>query len=110
MALMNQYICPECGEVLNPKDQKADVDDLEKKLEKLNVLIIELNNEIEEIHQKEGKVLQRKLRAEVKKKAKERLFRRKEREKLAKKEKKGKKSKKKKEKENGKKLKRKKSR
>ena len=102
VALLNQYICPECGEVLNPKDQKADIDDLEKKLVKLDILIMELNKEIEDIQEKENKVLHRKLRAEVKKKVKERLLRKKEREKLAKKEKK--------EKKHGKKLKRKKSR
>lgn len=85
-SLQNGYTCPECGEVLQLKDNTEDIANLEKQINKLTSLLVEVNMEIGEINAQEEKVKGRRLKAEAKKKEKERAARKKEREKLAKKE------------------------
>ncbi len=76
-ALLYQYTCPECGEVLQLKDKSKEVDALEKEISKINSLLANLNVEIGEIAKKEGVVKARKQRAEDKKKSKERALKKK---------------------------------
>jgi transcription factor E len=94
-ALLNNYTCPECGEVLELKDNSSQVINLDKQISKFGGIFEELNKDIGEILEQENKVKNRKLKAEAKKKEIERAERKKEREKLKKKlEKNNKKSKK----------------
>jgi len=85
-SLLNGYSCPECGEVLQLKDNAEDIASLEKQTNKHNSLLAEVNTEIGEIDAQEERVKGRRLRAEAKKKEKERAARKKERERLARKE------------------------
>jgi len=84
-ALLNQYTCSECGEVLILKDNTHEIQNLEKQLSKLNKVLGDINAEIDIINQQEEKIKERKIKAEAKKKEKERKAKRKEKEKLLKK-------------------------
>lgn len=79
-ALLYQYTCPECGEVLQLKDKAKEVEALEKEIAKIESIIKEIDAEMAVITKKEESVKARKTRAEEKKKSKERALRRKKRE------------------------------
>jgi len=85
-ALLNNYVCPECGEVLNLKNPEQDLSNLGAQINKIKEIMNEVNSEIDSIHVVEQKVRARKQRAEAKKKEQERLARKKEKQKLLKKE------------------------
>jgi transcription factor E len=85
-ALLNNYVCPECGEVLGLKNPEQDISNLVSQINKIKEIMAEVDKEIESIHEVEHKVRARKQRAEAKKKEKERLERKKEKQKLLKKE------------------------
>jgi len=84
-ALLNDYTCPECGEVLELKDSSDEISGIDRQTNKLSGILEELAKDIGEILVQEEKVKGRRLRAEAKKKEKERAERKKERIKLAKK-------------------------
>lgn len=84
-ALLNQYTCSECGEVLELKDNSSEIAELEKQLAKSEKLLSEINLEIAAIDKDDEKIKQRKLKAIAKKKEKERQIRKKEKQKLLKK-------------------------
>jgi transcription factor E len=84
-SLLNGYVCSECGEVLQLKDNAQAVLDLEKQISKFEALLSEVNVEIGEINVKEEKSKTKRLKAEAKKKESERLERRKEKQRLLKK-------------------------
>lgn len=84
-ALLNDYTCPECGEVLELKDSSDEILGIEKQMTKLSGILEELGKDIGEIQEQENKVKTRRLKAEAKKKEKERAERKKERDKLKKK-------------------------
>jgi transcription factor E len=84
-ALLEHYSCPECGEVLQLKDNTGEIQEMEKQLSKMQKVLEEINGEISVIEKEEEKVKGRRLKAEAKKKEKERALRRKEKAKLAKK-------------------------
>lgn len=90
-ALLNQYTCPECGEVLQVKDNSGEIAELEKQAVKLQKVLDEINSEILIIEEQEGKLKKRRSKAEAKKKGKERLARKKEKARLERKLGKGKK-------------------
>lgn len=94
-ALLDHYSCPECGEVLQLKDNTGEVQDMEKQLVKMQKILEDINGEIAIIEKEEEKVKGRRLKADAKKREKERAIRKKEKAKLAKKLSKGKKGKKK---------------
>lgn len=71
-ALENNFICPETGEVLELKDNKEEIDELEIKISKLKILIEEVKQEAEIIEKKRQIGKERKFKAEKKKKEKER--------------------------------------
>ncbi|MEK6888531.1 MAG: hypothetical protein AABW80_00300 [Nanoarchaeota archaeon] len=85
-ALINDYTCPETGEVLVLKDTNSEVKELEKQVVKLEGFLENVRNELGMISNKEEKALNRKLKAEAKKKmnerAKKRAENKKERDKL----------------------------
>lgn len=83
-ALLNQYTCPECGEVLQLKDASQEIGEKEKQVSKLKKMLSEIELEIAEIEKTEGKTKQRKIKAEAKKKSKARQAKKKEKEKLLK--------------------------
>jgi len=85
-ALLGNYVCPECGEVLNLKNPEQDLSNLGAQIAKIKEIMAEVDKEIESIHEVEHKVRARKQRAEAKKKEQERLARKKEKQKLLKKE------------------------
>jgi transcription factor E len=84
-ALLNQYTCPECGEVLQLKDASQDIAEKEKQIMKMRKMLSEIDVEIAEIEKTEGKTKQRKIKAEAKKKSKARQAKKKEKEQLLKK-------------------------
>ncbi|MEM4271638.1 MAG: hypothetical protein QXD13_00925 [Candidatus Pacearchaeota archaeon] len=94
-ALLYQYTCPECGEILQIKEKVKEIENLEKELAKLEQTLVAVSAEIGEIERKEESTKMRKLKAEMKKKAKERALKKKKKErelmKLKKKKTKGKK-------------------
>src|SRR3990172_6384710 len=79
-ALLYQYVCPECGEVLQLKDKGKEVEQLGKEIAKLEELLKLVEQEIAVVLKKEGVVKARKIRVEVKKKAKERAIKKRKRE------------------------------
>ncbi|MBS3090977.1 hypothetical protein J4217_00835 [Candidatus Pacearchaeota archaeon] len=93
-ALLAQYACPECGEILELKSHVQEIQELEKKIARLQKVLDEINLEIGVVTGQEEKTKKRRLRAEVKKKEKERKARKKEKVRLAKKEERAKRKKK----------------
>jgi len=87
-SLVHNYTCPECGESLSLKDNSEEIRQTDKDIEKLREVLVEVNSEIEVIEAKDQKTRNRKMKAEQRKKTKERAARKKEREKIANKEKK----------------------
>lgn len=79
-ALLYQYTCPECGEVLQLKDKGKEVEQLEKDIAKMEAILNDIERELGFVVKKEGVVKARKIRAEAKKKSKERAIKKKKRE------------------------------
>ena len=77
-ALLHTYMCPECGEPLQLKDNSAEIASMQKEADKLRELTASVDAELAVIGAAEQKVRDRKLRAEMKKKEKERMLRKKE--------------------------------
>ncbi|MBS3071538.1 hypothetical protein J4408_00950 [Candidatus Pacearchaeota archaeon] len=76
-ALLNEYTCPECGEILAIKDPSEAIDHINKEKEKIDSLKKLIDSELELVNDKEGKSRIRKMKAEVKKKEEERRKKRK---------------------------------
>jgi len=85
-ALLHEYACPECGEVLELKDSSQELTEMQKQINKYLEIMAFVDSEIGTIHKQEEKVKQRRLRKEKKEKEEERLKKKKLREKLKKKE------------------------
>ncbi len=79
-ALLYQYTCPECGEVLQMKDKTKEVEELEKNIAKINEMLKSVEQEIGMLTKKEEGVKIRRLRVEAKKKSKERALKKKKKE------------------------------
>lgn len=96
-ALLYQYTCPECGEVLQLKDKGKEIEGLEKEIAKMEEILGSIEQEMGVVNKKEEVVKARKQRAEAKKKAKDRAIKKKKKElelrKSARKKKSGKKKK-----------------
>ncbi|PIN93327.1 hypothetical protein COU54_03440 [Candidatus Pacearchaeota archaeon CG10_big_fil_rev_8_21_14_0_10_31_24] len=82
-ALVHQYTCPECGEVLDIKNITDELKNYERDIIKLESLLAEVNKEVEIIGVKYLKAKNRKLQAEQVKKAKEREIKRVARKKIS---------------------------
>lgn len=83
-ALLQDYICPECGEVLEVKDMIQEINSMEKEITKLEDALANVNEEVYLLSASEEKVRHRKLQAEARKKKKERAERQLARKKLSK--------------------------
>jgi transcription initiation factor TFIIE subunit alpha len=79
-ALLYQYTCPECGEVLQLKEKGKEIENLEKEVARLEELLKGVEIEVGIVTKKEGVVKARKMRAEAKKKAKERAIKKRKKE------------------------------
>lgn len=84
VSLLNSYTCPECGEPLQLKDNSVELVALNKDVERIELILVEVDQELQVIGVKDQKIKERKAKAEQKKKDKERLERKKERDKLKK--------------------------
>ena len=78
-ALANDYTCPECGEILQPKDNSKEVVVFEKEILKVEGLLKKVDEEIRIISEKNVKIKVRRLKSEEIKKKKERDTKRKRR-------------------------------
>jgi len=78
-ALLNEYTCPECGEILQLKDNSKEIVVLEKEIIKLNGLLAGVDAEIKLIQEKDEKIKFKKIKVEEKKKKEERELRKKQR-------------------------------
>lgn len=85
-AMLHEFTCPECGEVLQMKDMSEISEQIKKEREKLENTIAELDQEIQLIEVKEQKAQARKLKAEAKKLAIKKKAERKKKERMKKKE------------------------
>ncbi|MBX4196366.1 hypothetical protein KW805_02145 [Candidatus Pacearchaeota archaeon] len=85
-ALLHDYTCPECGEILQVKESTAEISGIEKEVTRLESILANINEEIGTINKKEDQARGRRFKAEAKKKEQERLARKKERARLKKKE------------------------
>ena len=82
-ALMQDYVCPECGEPLELKDLKSEINAIRAEVTKLQEMVKILDAEIIEIEKKEQKSKGRVAKAEKKKKDEERKKKRAEKAKTA---------------------------
>lgn len=98
-ALLHDYTCPECGEIMQLKESKAEIQSVGTRVEKLEKELADVDKELEIVMTEENKSRTRRLKADEKKKSLERKKNLAKRKKLAnkmlKKPKKQKKSKKK---------------
>lgn len=77
-ALLNNYTCPECGEVLQTKNPEEMLKNIEKEIHKLEEQLEKTKIQINEIEAVEQKSKQRKMKLEIRKKEKERARKREE--------------------------------
>ncbi len=78
-ALLNEYTCPECGEILQLKDNSKEIIALEKEIIKFNGMLASVDAEIKVIQEKDEKIKFKKIKVEEKKKKEEREERKKQR-------------------------------
>jgi transcription factor E len=85
-ALIHNYSCPECGEILKLKESAAEIENIEKEMSRLKEVLLQVDEEIGIVTKKEERARFRKLKLEEKKKKEERAKRRKLRERAKKRE------------------------
>ena len=81
-AILNDYICPETGEVLQLKDNTPEIEKMKNGIKDIQKQIVLIDEDILEIEKKEEKVKEKRLQEEKKQKDEERQKRKAEREKL----------------------------
>lgn len=74
-AILNDYTCPETGEVLQLKDNSADVAKIENSIKDIERQVTALDTDIAEIESKEEKVKEKRLKEEKKQKEEEKRLR-----------------------------------
>ncbi len=79
-ALLHDYTCPECGEILQLKDNSAEIANIEKEIVKLNEILNSIHIEIDLITKKDTQSRVRRFKAEEKKKKIERAVKRRKKE------------------------------
>jgi len=85
-ALLHDYHCTECGDLLQLKDNSSGIASIKNEIGKKEEILKEINEELQIIGVADEKTKIRRMKSEAKKKTKERLIRKKERARLAKKE------------------------
>lgn len=93
-ALLNDYLCSECGELMQPKDTTYEIEEIDAKVAKVRQVLEKVDFELNKVQVAEEKKKMRKFKAELKKKQLERAEKRRLRQKEMEKLKKGKKPKK----------------
>jgi transcription factor E len=78
-AMLNDYTCPECGEVLELRENEELIKGMKSELAKYEDILSKINTEIASVEEKEQKTKDRRLKVEKKKKEEERLKKKKER-------------------------------
>jgi len=76
-ALLHDYMCPECGELLHLKDPVQEIGELQKQISKINEVLVGVTQELDVILVVEAKKRTRKMKTEQKKVLAERTARRK---------------------------------
>jgi transcription factor E len=76
-ALLNNYSCLECGEILILKDSTNEIKEIEKNMRRLQQVLEKVNLEIGEINKKDVKTKERRAKVEKKKKQEERAAKKK---------------------------------
>lgn len=71
-ALLNEFTCPECGEIYELNDNKKAINDLNSSINKLNRKLEEINNELILIKGVKTKKMEKELKKEAKEKAQRR--------------------------------------
>jgi len=71
-ALLNDYTCPECGEVLKLKETSSIINSLKSEIQKLDKILDELTREITIIQEREGKSREKRIKREQREKELER--------------------------------------
>lgn len=71
-ALLNDFTCPECGEVLEIKQSEPILNSIQNEIQKLEKIKEQLTQEIQVIQSKEEKVKEKRLKEEEEEKVKER--------------------------------------
>lgn len=84
-ALLNNYMCLECGSILQLKDNSKEILEFEKRVKHNEKSLLEVENELKVLRDKEEKNKMRKMRIEEKKRKKEKEVRKKQRDKEKKK-------------------------
>lgn len=74
-AILNDYICPETGEVLQLKDNTPDIEKIKNGMKEIEKQVEVIDGEIAEIESKEEKVKEKRLKEEKKQKDEERRLR-----------------------------------
>lgn len=82
-ALLNNFTCPECGQVLELRDNSDLLGQFEQETAKYKTQLASVDAELTEIYKKENQLKERRKKAEAKKKAAVRAQKRKERQALA---------------------------
>ena len=80
-ALLHDYHCVECGELMQPKDTNPEIQEIQAKVAKLRDILSKVDSQLTGVQAVEEKKKFRKIKAEQKKKQVERALRRKQREK-----------------------------
>ncbi|MBS3088684.1 hypothetical protein J4402_02790 [Candidatus Pacearchaeota archaeon] len=81
-ALLNNFTCPECGEVLELKQPEQILNSLKNEIQKLEKIQEQLKQEVQTIHSKDEKVKEKRIKGEEEEKLKERKKKAKIRKKL----------------------------
>ena len=76
-ALLQEYTCPECGEILQIKENSKEIIIIEKEILKIEVMLKEIENELRIIKDKDDRARVRRFREEEKTKIKERMLKKK---------------------------------
>jgi len=79
IALTHDYTCPECGEILQLKDNTKEISNLEKEVKKNESMLEKVDVEIKILQDADEKVKVRRLKAEEKKRLEEKEIKRKKR-------------------------------
>jgi transcription factor E len=75
-AMLNEFSCPECGEVFTTTDNEKILKEIKKQLEKLENKLLEINQEIEKEQAKVDKTKERVIKKQEKEKAVKRAVKR----------------------------------
>ena len=80
-AILNDYVCPETGEVLQLKNNMPEIEKIKNEIKEIEKQVLVIDVDVAEIEAKEGKVKEKRLKEEKKQKEEERRLRKVQRDK-----------------------------